>query len=267
MQELAWLIMHDIDIGKSKCDQFFRYPFLEREYLLESYPTTEETAKKFAPYPDVLCDVESANWYRRHSVEYTRKMTKPRMIKTHLPLSLLPDKLLDTCKVIFVTRNLKDAAVSFYYHFKLTTGLRQSFREFANCFVNSETLYTPFIPAVLEVWEKRHHQNMFFTTYEEMKKDLKKVALKLISFLRGSSYTISDEQMETLLEAVDIESFRKNVFVNKTKHVIPDEDGNTFIRKGIIGDWKNYFDREMNREWDAAIEKQLLTSDFTIVFQ
>ena len=267
MQELAWLIVHDIDIGKSKCDQFCRCPFLEREYLLEAYPTTVETSKKFAPYPDVPCDVESANWYMRHSMEYTRKMTKPRMIKTHLPLNLLPEKLLDTCKVIFVTRNLKDAAVSFYCHFKLTTGLTQSFREFANCFINSETLYTPFIPTMLEGWEKRNHPNMFFTTYEEMKKDLKNVALKLISFLRGSSYTLSEEQMETLLEAVDIESFRKNVFVNKTKDVMPDEDGNTFIRKGIIGDWKNYFDKEMDREWDAAIEKQLLTSDFTMIFQ
>ena len=267
MQELAWLIMHDIDIGKSECDQFFRCPFLESEYLIESYPTTVETAKKFASYPDVPCDVESTNWYMRHSMEYTKKMTRPRIIKTHLPLSLLPEKLLDTCKVIFVTRNLKDAAVSFYHHFKLRTGSMQSFGEFANCFINSETLYTPFIPTVLEVWEKRNHPNMFFTTYEEMKKNLKKVALKLISILRGSSYTISDKQMETLLEAVDIESFRKNVFINKTKDFIPDEDGNTFIRKGIIGDWKNYFNKEMNREWDAAIEQQLLTSDFTMVFQ
>ena len=267
MQELAWLIMHDIDIEKSKCDQFFRCPFLESEYLIESYPTTVETAKKFASYPDVPCDVESINWYMRHSMEYTKKMARPRIIKTHLPLSLLPEKLLDTCKVIFVTRNLKDAAVSFYHHFKLRTGSMQSFGEFANCFINSETLYTPFIPTVLEVWEKRNHPNMFFTTYEEMKKNLKKVALKLISILRGSSYTISDKQMETLLEAVDIESFRKNVFINKTKDFIPDEDGNTFIRKGIIGDWKNYFNKEMNREWDAAIEQQLLTSDFTMVFQ
>ena len=266
MQELAWLIMHDIDVEKSKCDQFFRCPYLEREYVLESYPTTEETAKKFAPYPDVPCDSESANWYMRHSMEYARRMAKHRMIKTHLPLNLLPEKLLDTCKVIFLTRNLKDAAVSFYYHFKLTSGLRKSFREFARCFINNEIMYTPFIPIVLDGWEKRNHPNMFFTTYEEMKKGLKNVAVRLISFLRGLSYTISDEQMETLLEAVDIESFRKNVFINKSKDVIPDEDGNTFIRKGIIGDWKNYFDKEMNEEWEATIEKQLSTSDFTMVF-
>ena len=145
--------------------------------------------------------------------------------------------------------------------------MRHSFREFANCFINNEILYTPFIPAVLERWEKRSHPNMFFTTYEEMKKDLKNMALKLISFLRGSDYAMSDEQMETLLESGDIDSFGKNVSINKTNNVTPDEDGNTFIRKGIIGDWQNYFDKKMNEEWDTAIEKQLLVSDFTMISQ
>ena len=46
---------------------------------------------------------------------------------------------------------------------------------------------------MLEGWEKRNHPNMFFATYEEMKKGLKNVALKVVSFLLGSSYTISDE--------------------------------------------------------------------------
>ena len=94
--------------------------------------------------------------------------------------------------------------------------------------------------------------------YEEMKKGLKNVALRLISFLRGSSYSISDEQMETLLEAVDMESFRKNVFIYKIKDIISDKDGNTFIRKGIIGAWKNYFNKDMNKEWNATIEKQFI---------
>ena len=34
-------------------------------------------------------------------------MARPRMIKSHLPLGLLPDNLLETCKVIYVTRNIK----------------------------------------------------------------------------------------------------------------------------------------------------------------
>lgn len=46
------------------------------------------------------------------------KMLSRRFIKTHLPMSLLPPNLLDTSKVLYVARDPRDAAVSFYYHNK-----------------------------------------------------------------------------------------------------------------------------------------------------
>lgn len=46
-------------------------------------------------------------------------MPSPRFIKSHLPLSLLPPKLLDTCKVVYVAREPKDVAVSYFHHLKM----------------------------------------------------------------------------------------------------------------------------------------------------
>ena len=267
MQEITWLIMNDINFEKSNEDQFFRFPYFELQYFLKGLLTSEEDAKQFAEYPNIPCSAKSRSWYTKHSMEYVRKMARPRMIKSHLPLSLLPDNLLETCKVIYVTRNMKDAAVSFYYHYKNLMRVKQSFEKFAKCFIKDEVIYTPFIPHILNAWEKRNHPNMFFTTYEEMKTDIRKIVVKLISFLRGSSYIISDENMDMLLAAVDIESFRKNKFVSKTDYFNTDENGHSFIRKGVIGDWKIHFDEEMNKEWDAEIEKQLLGSDFKMIFE
>ena len=73
--------------------------------------------------------------------------------------------------------------------------------------------------------------------------------------------------MDTLLAQLDIEAFRKNPFVNKTREIPPDKDGNTFIRKGMIGDWKNHFDEDMNKEWDSMIEEQLKGSGFKMIFE
>lgn len=39
----------------------------------------------------------------------------PRFLKSHLPLSLLPPALLDTCKIIYMTRDPRDVAVSYYH--------------------------------------------------------------------------------------------------------------------------------------------------------
>ena len=108
---------------------------------------------------------------------------------------------------------------------------------------------------------------MFFTTYEEMKADLRKEAFKLVTFLHGKEYRLPNSSMDKLLKSVDIESFRNNVFLNKSKEVPADNKGNGFIRKGIIGDWKNYFDNEMNDEWDGSIENQLLGTDYNMIFE
>jgi hypothetical protein len=68
--------------------------------------------------------------------------------------------------------------------------------------------------------------------------------------------------MEKLLPQLDIETFRNNIYVNKVE-----ERGKNFIRKGIIGDWKNHFDEEMNSQWDPWIEKQLKGSSFQMQFE
>ena len=53
------------------------------------------------------------------SVQFAANLTGQRIIKTHLPLSMLPPNLLDTAKVIFCTRNPKDSVVSFFHHEKI----------------------------------------------------------------------------------------------------------------------------------------------------
>ena len=41
----------------------------------------------------------------------------------------------------------------------------------------------------------------------------------------------------------------------------------SFIRKGIVGDWKNHFTPEMNAEWDPWIEENLKGSGLKMVFK
>ena len=59
------------------------------------------------------------------------------------------------------------------------------FKAFAKCSINDETEYNPFIPHILEAWRERNHPNMFFTTYEDMKIDLRKVASGVLEFIKG----------------------------------------------------------------------------------
>ena len=47
----------------------------------------------------------------------------PRIIKTHLPMSMLPPNLLEVSKVVVVARNVMDVCVSFFHMDKMTQGL------------------------------------------------------------------------------------------------------------------------------------------------
>ena len=84
----------------------------------------------------------------------------------------------------FVARNIKDATVSHFYHKRITSGCND-FKAFAKCSLNHETEYNPFIPHILEAWSQRDHPNLFFTTYEDMKTDLRNVASGVLRFLKG----------------------------------------------------------------------------------
>lgn len=69
--------------------------------------------------------------------EVLTNIKSPRYVKTHLPLSLLPPALLDTCKTVYVARDPRDVAVSNYYLYKDNVqeiNVATTFREFFELF-------------------------------------------------------------------------------------------------------------------------------------
>lgn len=71
------------------------------------------------------------------TAEQIIQFPSPRFIKSHLPLSLLPPSLLDTAKVVYVARDPRDVAVSFYHHNRRFTaeGYIGDFKRFWNYFI------------------------------------------------------------------------------------------------------------------------------------
>jgi len=112
-------------------------------------------------------------------------LASPRVIKSHLPLYLLPPKLVDTCKVVYVARNPKDVIVSFYHHHRLIPlhDYHGDFEEFANYFLNDESKTTKSFPL-------KHH--IAITASSLWKCSLQRFFLKIyLDFLRQASYKVS----------------------------------------------------------------------------
>ena len=113
----------------------------------------------------------------------------PRIVKTHLPYSMTPQN--PNTKYIYITRNPKDALVSFYYHLK-------GFRGHYDCpdvtlndvfplYVAGKVDFNSYFDHVAEWYSKRDEAKVLFLFYEDLKRDLKSNVMKIAKFL-GSDY-------------------------------------------------------------------------------
>lgn len=124
-------------------------------------------------------------------------------MKSHLPASFLPKEIWQKrSKIIYVARNVKDTVVSFQPFLEASGNFRGTKEQFVEAFLSDDLFYTPFWSHVLEFWEMRHEANIYFTSYERMKKDLKGVLIDLCKFI---GKPIPDE--DTMRKAVEHLSF------------------------------------------------------------
>lgn len=258
-QEMVWQLIHNVDKEAAKIPLFLRSPFLEMPCLFPDKPAADNEAK-----PPPQEDDEKAKAMKEaymNTLEYTAKLKSPRVIKTHLPLDMLPPKLLDTCKVVYVCRNPKDCCVSFYHHTKLFDAhydFQGTFEDFANMFLQGTSEYGSYWYHLKGAWEHRDHPNMKFLWFEDMKKDLIGVIKELCKFL---NHHLTQLKILELDDHLYIDNFRK-----LSTETFGDPKMVKFFRKGTVGDWKNYFTGDHLDLWNKWIDDNTKGTDISFQF-
>ncbi|OWR53533.1 Retinol dehydratase [Danaus plexippus plexippus] len=250
-QELVWLLLNDLDYEKAKKSLNYRFPFLEASMFDFEEPVPEDP--RYAISKEI----------KPPTVDQIKNMPSPKFIKSHLPLSLLPPNLLEKSKVVYVARDPRDVAVSFFHHYKLMKMMApdRDFKTYWSYFINSKLLWTPYFASVLEAWEKRNHPNMLFLFYEELSKDLSGIIRRVANFFDKK---ITDVQIDELKEHLKFDNFKKNKSVNyqdmQDKGLFSNDGG--FVRKGKVGGWREHFDEEMTAQAEKWINENLKGTDF-----
>jgi len=265
-QEMVWCIMNSLDFETAKQRKLEqRVPHFELTTIIE-----KTMLKKMAKGPTAWMEDPAA------TLKMSDRIPSPRIIKTHMSWQMLPDQLKSNsnAKILYVTRNPRDACVSFYNQWQFFQGFHGGFENFAEAFVNDVAgTWCPFIPHVLEYWNVRNLPNVCFITYEEMKADLAGVILKVSSFL---GHPVDEAKIPSLVDHLSFDRMKDNKAVNKeemikaTQQTMDDAhktQNAKFMRKGLVGDWKNHLTPELEKKFIEWEKKWLDGSDFEFQYE
>ncbi|MDG5466839.1 sulfotransferase domain-containing protein [Deltaproteobacteria bacterium IMCC39524] len=100
----------------------------------------------------------------------------------------------------------------------------------------------------VNAWRAGDGDKVVLLSYEEMHNDPASTLLRCLA-------SFSENQVDQ--SALD-EAITRNSFQAKTKRARGEEDRNSFVRKGIVGDWKNHFNRESAEVFDELAGPLLL---------
>lgn len=138
------------------------------------------------------------------------KLKSPRLLKSHLPANFLPKEVWEKKnKIIYVARNIKDVAISLYHFVKALSVFNGTKDQFLKAFMEDNIYYCPFWSHLLEFYEMRNEKNIFFTTYEKMKTDLRSVIKDLCVFLEKP--IPSEDILDKAMEHLDFKNMKESI--------------------------------------------------------
>ncbi|RXG52730.1 Cytosolic sulfotransferase 12 [Armadillidium vulgare] len=222
-QEIVWTMVYNpnLDNPKRFLPGIARCPFMECDFLMKNL------TKPFFGEGSFLHDAfVQANPDRNPDdgifIQLAELTEDPRMIKTHLPFSLLSPSLAENSKLISLI------------HLTLLLPV----------------VYSPFWKHVKEAWKLRNKPNVHFIFYEDLKADPRSEILRLQKFL---DLNLTDSQINNIIHYTSFDVMKereeKNMVGSEMELAefsnleVQQKDGG-FFRKGISGDYKNKLSTE-----------------------
>ncbi|KAF2368088.1 Sulfotransferase domain [Trinorchestia longiramus] len=273
MQEIVWTMCHNpnLDNPEGEVNLAVRAPFLEFDTIVANLTSVGGHNSELV---EVLKAKDpSASPDDGLFLGLARVASDRRVIKSHLPFTLLPANMLDTCKVVFVARNPKDAITSFLHHHRLIKihDYKGTDDQFVDYFCSGQVAYGPYEEFVAEGWARKDHKNLLFILFEDLKKDPMSQLKKIDKFL---GTTLNEKQLENVMNRTGFANMKERLGVQITAETQQVEkveaqgvndlfDKNTlkkgdFFRTGKSGGWKDEISAESSAKIDEWIAEKLM---------
>ena len=102
-------------------------------------------------------------------------------------------------------------------------------------------------------WPHRNDENVLMLKYEDMKRDLPQAITRIASFM---GIDLPGDVVTKIADLVDFEKMKSDGTANKS-WVKKFHGKPAFLRKGVVGDWKNFLSAEQSAELDRKCAEKL----------
>lgn len=154
-------------------------------------------------------------------------------MKSHLPVNLLPRELLasEDPKMIYVARNPKDAAISWYHHINGCYGFEGSLEDLLECFVEGFTLFGSLYQHIQEFMElSKLKKNLLIVIYEELLANPEEVVQKVANHLE---VPLSAEELKRVVKFIHFDQMKQRKNSNMQESIEKRKE-----MRGIKSDFK-----------------------------
>jgi peroxiredoxin len=195
-------------------------------------------------------------WFERTLKDGTAydALPAPRVFKSHLSYRKIPK---GPCKYIYVARDGKDVAVSYFHFYTTHMGFKGSFDEFFERFLKGEVQYGSWFRHVHRWWERRDDPNVLFLYYEELAADLPACLRRIAAFC---GLEIAPERWPGILERCSFAFMKQHQSQFDPLQAMLYEQGfqpHAFLRQGQAGAWRAQLSPRQARRFDRTFTKRL----------
>jgi hypothetical protein len=178
----------------------------------------------------------------------------PRLFKSHLSYRQIPK---GPCKYVYIARDGKDVAVSYFHSFRSHFGFRGTFDEFFDLFMRGKVKGGSWFEHVRGWWQHRNDPNVLFLRFEDLLHDLESCLRRIIAFC---DLEVEPSRFPTVLERCSFAFMKAHESQFDYQLGVLWEQGvqwNAFIRQGRAGAWKGTLSPRQAARFDKLFHDQL----------
>ncbi|XP_044515429.1 sulfotransferase 1C3-like [Gracilinanus agilis] len=255
------------------------FQFQDTDILLVTYPKSGTTwvqhiLSLILSKDDIQNQSNIPTFYRAFWLEHRdsfeisarNEKSRPRIITTHLQAKfIIPNLKNSKVRVIYMARNPKDVLVSFYHFHTLAKFLPDfsSFDDFFDQFLEGKVHYGSWFDHIKGWLGVQHELNFFVITYEDLSQEPQQAIQSLAKFL---GQHLEPEYVASILHysTFSFMSQNDNLNFSMVPHEYYDHSNGKFFRKGVTGNWKEYFSQDQNIRFNNVYQAEM--GDLTLKF-